>query len=1018
MRVSRSSQLAFGGLLSAVLGSILFATAVSADQPATPVSKPMDPAEVVRKATLPKGFEMTVFAAEPDIVQPIAFTIDDRGRLWVVEGLTYPTWITDGKPGRDRVTILEDTDGDGRHDKRTVFLDNGTNLSGIELGFGGVYLCSVPNVLFVPDKNGDDKPDGPAEVLLDGFDLKSRHNVVNGLHWGPDGWLYGLNGILSNSNIGKPGTPDDKRTFMNCGVWRFHPVKKTFEVVAHGTTNPWGMDWDDHGRQYITNCVIEHVFHIIPGGHYKRMFGQDAMPHSYELLQTCADHIHWGGGKWTDSRGGQGIHDEAGGGHAHVGCMVYYGDNWPKEYRGKLYTCNIHGARVNCDRIEAKGSGVELEHDHDFLKIPDPWFRGLELKYGPDGGVYLTDWSDDGECHDYTEQDINRQNGRIYKITYGKPEKVRVNMADNSDEGLLRLHLSPNAWYAQHARRLLQERQARGGDMLGETNQLQQLVANKQNQLSTNYKVQDTLSVRFQMLQTLHALGAFKERSGSIIASLDKEPSLRAAAVAYAFDAGVTRPDFLTELEDLAKSDVSPAVRLALASGLQKIPVDKRWRLAEALLAHSEDVDDHNLPLMLWYGIEPLVAANRDRAFQLLAKSKIPLTRQFVARRAVTLDGGPGGNNLNALIKLLGDVADANIQKDVLQGILQALEGKKAVEPPSAWAAVADKLTTSSDADVHSRATQLAVLFGDPKAMAALTATLKDTKADNGARTVALQTLLPRRDPALVPVLYSLLSDASFRGAAIRGLAAFEEPDLPEKLVAAYAQCTDAEKQDVVATLAMRHKSAEALIAAMEQKRIPVRDVSTTAVRQIETLKSAPLNERLAKVWGTIRATSGERAALLAQYRSQLSEEAVRKGDRSLGRVIYSKNCGNCHKLFDDGRQVGPELTGSQRKNVEYLLENLLDPSAVVGRDYKMTVLSTTDGRVLTGIVKQENDNAVVLLTERDQVTVPKEDIESQKQQNISLMPEGQLQKLTPEEIRNLMAYLTGDTQVDLPKAK
>lgn len=372
-------------------------------------------------------------------------------------------------------------------------------------------------------------------------------------------------------------------------------------------------------------------------------------------------------------------------------------------------------------------------------------------------------------------------------------------------------------------------------------------------------------------------------------------------------------------------------------------------------------------------------------------------------------------SRLAPLVSLLGKVDDAAIQKDVLTGMLQALEGKKALAPPSEWAAVSPKLLDSGNAEVRTRATQLAVLFGDPKAMARLTATLKDSKADAAARTSALQTLLPRRDVALVPVLYALLQDSTVRGAAIRGLAAFEEPDLPEKLISAYANCTDAEKQDVVATLVMRHKSADALITAMEGNRIPVRDVSTVAVRQIEALKSKPMNERLAKVWGTIRPTAGDKAALLTQYRSQLSDEVVKKGDRSKGRLIYSKNCGNCHKLFDDGRAVGPELTGSQRKNVEYILENLLDPSAVVGRDFKMTVLQTTDGRVLTGIVKAENDNAVVLLTERDQVTVPREDVESQKQQSISLMPEGQLQKLTSEEIRNLMAYLTGDVQVELP---
>src|SRR5207253_1693367 len=187
---------------------------------------------------LPDGFRATLFAGEPDVVKPIAMTTDDRGRLWVVESHSYPHWITDGRPGRDRVLIFEDTKGTGRFDKRTVFLDNGTNLSGIALGFGGVWLCATPNLLFIPVRPGEDKPAGPPEVVLDGWDLKAKHNVFNGLTWGPDGYLYGLNGISSNSRVGKPGTPDDRRTPLNCSVWRLHPTRRTFEVVCWGTTNP------------------------------------------------------------------------------------------------------------------------------------------------------------------------------------------------------------------------------------------------------------------------------------------------------------------------------------------------------------------------------------------------------------------------------------------------------------------------------------------------------------------------------------------------------------------------------------------------------------------------------------------------------------------------------------------------------------------------------------------------------------------------------------------------------------
>ena len=376
--------------------------------------------------TLPEGFTVTLFAAEPDVVQPIAFTIDPRGRLWVVENYSYPIWLG-GPQGKDRILIFEDADGDGRFDRRTVFYDKGTNFTGIELGFGGVWVCATPNLIFIPDRDGDDKPDGPPSVVLDGWSTKAQHNMFNALKWGPDGWLWGCNGIMATSYVGQPGTPDEKRMPINCGVWRYHPTRQVFETVAHGTTNPWGLDFDDHGEAFITNCVIPHLFHVVPGAHFQRMFGQDFNPNLYGLIETCADHIHWAGGRWQDSREGAGHakHSEAGGGHAHVGAMIYLGDNWPEKYRDSVFTCNIHGHRVNHDRLERKGSGYVAHHERDFLMANDTWFRGLELKYGPDGGVYLTDWSDTGECHETDDDNAHRENGRIYKISSGEPSLFR-----------------------------------------------------------------------------------------------------------------------------------------------------------------------------------------------------------------------------------------------------------------------------------------------------------------------------------------------------------------------------------------------------------------------------------------------------------------------------------------------------------------------------------------------------------------------------------------------------------------
>jgi len=581
---------------------------------------PYSPQEAPGKMTVPEGFKVKLYAGEPDVVQPMGFTFDDRGRLWVAECVSYPKWIAPGQEGKDRIVIFEDTDGDGKFDTRKVFADKLANVSGLAVGHGGVWITALPYVAFIPDRNGDDVPDGPPEILLDGWDMKAKHNVFNKPSWGPDGWLYGLNGILSNSLVGKPGTPDAERTPMNCGVWRLHPVTRKFEVVCTGTTNPWGLDWDEVGRGFITNCVIKHVFQVLPGAHYDRMFGEDkSAPNLYGLIPSCADHIHWAGGAWQDARG-QEKHSEAGGGHAHVGAMVYLGDNWPEAYRGNLYTMNLHGHRMSHDVFEPKGSGVVAKHAKDFLLGNDPWFRGLDCQYGPDGGVFVTDWTDTGECHNYDKCDAS--NGRIYKITYGDVKPVKTDLGRRLDEELIALAGHRNQWFPRHAQRLLQER-AIEGKLGAETPAL----------LRKRLQEEQDPRVKLKLLWMAHATkslddGTYKECLGAA------DEHLRAWAIRLRLEGPA--PD-LTGLDEMAKQDPSPVVRLELASALQRLALADRAAIAEALLGHEEDAADAQIPLMIWYGIEPLVASDKGRALSLLAQAKIPQVRQYITRRLAAL---------------------------------------------------------------------------------------------------------------------------------------------------------------------------------------------------------------------------------------------------------------------------------------------------------------------------------------------------------------------------------------------
>ncbi|HYF01437.1 MAG TPA: PVC-type heme-binding CxxCH protein, partial [Planctomycetota bacterium] len=411
--------------------------------------EPLSPEETVRRLRVPEGFRVTLFAGEPDLVQPVAFSLDDRGRVWAVEGLAYPHW----EP-KDRVVILEDVDNDGRFDKKIPFAQGLTYVTGIETGFGGVFLTAPPQMLFIPDRNGDDVPDGPPEVLLDGFGLEGKHNIVNGFTWGPDGWLYAGHGRTSLSNIGPPGTPPEKRVRYDGGVWRWHPTRKVFEAFCDGTTNPWGVAFDENGEAFISTCVDVHLYHAIQGAHFEPWRNRESSRYAFKRVDAIADHTHYKG-PLQQSRGGPPEQLAVGGGHAHAGAYIYLGDSFPQKYRGTFFTNNIHGHRVNNDILRRRGSGFVASHGPDFLVSEDRMHMGLLVQGGPDGSIFVSDWYDRGECH---TRDPHQLTGRIYKVSYGERRPPPRDLAKLSTEELVDLQLHKNDWIATRARRLLQER--------------------------------------------------------------------------------------------------------------------------------------------------------------------------------------------------------------------------------------------------------------------------------------------------------------------------------------------------------------------------------------------------------------------------------------------------------------------------------------------------------------------------------------------------------------------------------
>ncbi len=926
-------------------------------------AKPMPAEEAAAGMELPEGFRASVFAAEPDVQNPIAMAWDDRGRLWVAENYTYAERTQRFDLSlRDRVLIFEDKDGDGRADSRKVFTDTVQMLTSVEVGRGGVWLMCPPQLLFIPDANQDDIPDGPAQVVLDGFDVAqdNYHNFANGLRWGPDGWLYGRCGHSCPGRIGVPGTADDARIPLDGGMWRYHPERKVAEVLCHGTTNPWGHDWDKNGELFFINTVNGHLWHVAPGAHFKEPFGESANPGVYERMDMIADHYHFDTtGSWTESRDGKANH--LGGGHAHVGMLIYNGDTWPEAYRGKLMTINMHGMRVNVERLERTGTGYVGKHEPDFLISKDPFFRGTDLSVGPDGNVTLIDWSDTGECHESTG--VHRDSGRIYKIRYGDARGTSfAKPTCLAGEGKL-----PQLWRDYQAGKTTPD-------------QLRALA------------VDPDEHVRVWAIRLLTDFWPLDWVTG---------PNPRAA---YPRD-----PATRELLQRMAVDDSSGLVARVLASTLQRLPVEERGRLARALMGRKEYAADRDLAMLTWYGLIPVSQTAPGELIEIAAETQWYAVNRWIARNFATRYSANPGD----LEKLLSAATAMSVegQRETLAGMAEAFRGLRKAKRPSGWDAFCRLPGVSNSPEI---VRDMSILFGDGRALAEVRAIALDDKAEMKVRQNALETLIDARPEDLRTLCEGLLKVRTLNATALKGLALFDEPEVAVLIARHYPWFHPDDRAKVIETLVSRRSSASAMLDAIAsgQGPIPLSDITASHARQIQSLGDSELTALLSKVWGELRETSAERRDAIELWKNRLTADSIGRADLGAGRALFGKTCSGCHKLYGEGEKVGPDLTGAQRSSLDYLMENILDPSATVGKDYKMSVIVTNDGRVLNGLVVSRDGTKLVLRTATEQLTIANDDIDEIQESTLSAMPDGLLQGLTDEQVRDLIGYLMSPVQV------
>ncbi|NBP79241.1 hypothetical protein EBU58_00665 [bacterium] len=846
-----------------------------------------------------------------------------------------------------------------------MFTDAVQLLTGLAVGHGGVWLCCPPQILFIPDADGDLVPDGPAEVVLDGFDVgpSSHHNFANGLAFGPDGWLYGRCGHSCPARIGAPGTPDNQRLPMEGGMWRYHVGQRRAEVLTTGTTNPWGHDWTAEGECFFVNTVNGHLWHLIPGAHFAQANGVDPNPLTYELIDQHADHYHFDtGAGWQASR--DGAANSLGGGHAHSGCLIYEGDGWPEAYRGQLFTLNFHGRRINQERLERAGSGYVAHHQPDFAVSSDTWFRGLELSARPDGSVVVLDWSDTGECHEH--DGVHRSSGRLYSIRHrDQPQQAEpVDLVSCSTSQLVMLQRSRNRWEAQQARLVLAER-ATSRSL--EAAMLEPLVTQLHDAKAISSESglsQSTLQVR--ALLTLHLCHAV-DRQDLIELCQHRDEHVRTWAVrllteSWPLDAAlgpvVIPPETAARVADeshellpmlvsLASEDASGLVRLAVASTLQRLPLPQRAELAKALVARSEDATDHNLPLLVWYGLIPLADTLPKPLAEVAVACQWPTTRRLITRR---------------------------LTERILETALEAV----ALDRSAAL--------TTREAAVRS-----------------LEQAVRSTHASDATATL-------RR------VCEKLSGDRYLTAAAANGLAAFNDRDAGDRIVEALRRAPPPRRDEILSLLVSRSVFAEALLAAVDKNRIAADWLSAYHIRQLHALNNEQLTAEADRLWGRFAHSSADLEARIEAFRSKLATAApATTAELSHGRELYQKLCSSCHRLYGVGGDLGPDLTGSGRHELSYLAENILNPSGVVNRDWRLSVLEMEDGRVLSGVVTDERERTLTLITPTQKRPIDRQEIAAITPTDRSPMPEGLLDPLSDEEIRDLVAYLRSPVQVPLP---
>lgn len=963
----------------------------------------LKPAEAIAKMTVPPGFTVELVASEPDIVNPVAMAIDERGRFWITESFEYPR--REAGPGRDRVKVLEDTDGDGKADKFTVFAEGLNIPSGVAVGYGGVWVANAPDILFMQDTDGDGRAD-KQEVIVTGFGRDDTHELPNSLTWGPDGYLYGLNGVFNFSHVKYPKSSphyDEKHPGwkFTCALFRIHPRTKKFEVFCEGTSNPWGVAFDGEGSAFISACVIDHLWHLTRTGYYHRQ-GGPYPPFTWKI-ESIVKHKHQAA--------------------AYCGIHYFDSDAYPEKYREKLYMGNIHGGCINVDKLQRAGSTYFATGEDDFLTANDVWFMPVVQKTGPDGSLYVLDWYDRYHCYQDANRDpkgIDRLNGRLYRVRYkDTPRIAPFDMNRLQNEELLALLHKNNDYTRSTAQRILTER------LTAESRRNDGSLVRSLEALALDDKA--PRKARMHAIWTTLSHQPHEEYLAKLLNH--KDPIYRAWAVRTVGSFGGTDASWKTVRALATDASVDVQLQVAIAAG-----TNQNEHTIPTLLHVLENCgDDSHIPQIVWQNLHPLLDSQAGEfmkvveAKNLLNSKNVMSLLPRVIDRVLASKSAPSAT-LAALLKATLTTGGSNVAaaKTCLQTIAQRIQSRELQGAKlEAIKAVMDlPLHQIVRDDRHPLNFEAAIVAGswqDKPALMRLYQVASLRLNDDAKREQAIAALVAINDPQVLDLARDIIQHDSnsqrLRGFVLAALAKSESPAVAGVVIDNFGKMQDDLKPRAIELLTQRASWGKALLGAIAEKKIPATMINVNQAQKLNSLGDKELADLLVKNWGTVRTTRDPARQQVIEEMRKLLEKTPGNPERGL--LVYNKVCGQCHKLHGNGQEVGPDITLNGRSNFDQLLSNVFDPSLVIGASYQARTVLTNDGRVITGLLAEDNAQRVVLKVQGGKLeTIARGDIEAMKVSELSLMPEQLEKQLKPEEIADLFSVLTLDKPASDPAAK